>query len=49
MALECKVKSFDNGILVGEIVNVCADESVLTTPISPWATKSATHSVPEKP
>ena len=29
-ALECKVKSFDNGILVGEIVNVCADESVLT-------------------
>ena len=30
MALECKVKSFDNGILVGEIVNVCADESVLT-------------------
>ena len=24
MALECKVKSFDNGILVGEIVNVCA-------------------------
>ena len=64
MALECKVKSFDNGILVGEIVNVCADESVLTDgkidpkklkpiafdpPISPWATKSATHSVPEKP
>lgn len=30
MALECKVKSFENGILVGEIVNVCADESVLT-------------------
>ena len=30
MALECKVKSFDNGILVGEIVNVIADESVLT-------------------
>ena len=30
MALECKVKSFDNGILVGEIVNVTADESVLT-------------------
>lgn len=24
------MKSFDNGILVGEIVNVCADESVLT-------------------
>ena len=30
MALECKVKSFENGILVGEIVNVNADESVLT-------------------
>lgn len=30
MALECKVKSFENGILVGEIVNVCADESVIT-------------------
>ena len=30
MALECKLKSFDNGILVGEIVNVNADESVLT-------------------
>ena len=30
MALECKVKSFEDGILVGEIVNVCADESVIT-------------------
>lgn len=30
VALECKVKSFDDGILVGEIVNVVADESVLT-------------------
>ena len=30
MALECKVKSFNDGILVGEIVNVTADESVLT-------------------
>lgn len=30
MALECKVKSFDNWILVGEIVNVNADESILT-------------------
>jgi flavin reductase (DIM6/NTAB) family NADH-FMN oxidoreductase RutF len=28
MALECKVKSFENGILIGEIVNVSADESV---------------------
>ncbi len=29
LALECKVKSFD-GILVGEIINVSADESILT-------------------
>ncbi len=30
MALECNVKSFSNGILIGEIVNVSADESVIT-------------------
>lgn len=30
VALECKVKSFIDGILIGEIVNVSADESVLT-------------------
>ena len=30
MALECKVKSFEDGILIGEIVNVTADESILT-------------------
>ncbi len=30
MALECKLKSFADGILVGEIVNVTADESILT-------------------
>ena len=30
MALECKVRSFENGILIGEIVNVCAEEAVLT-------------------
>ncbi len=30
MALECRVKSFENGLLVGEIVNVSADESVIT-------------------
>lgn len=30
MSLECKVKSFERGILVGEIVNVCAEESVIT-------------------
>ena len=29
MALECKVKSFEDGILIGEIVNVTADESIL--------------------
>ena len=28
--MECKVKSFKDGILVGEIVNVSADESVVT-------------------
>ena len=30
LALECKVKSFTEGILVGEIVNVSADDSVIT-------------------
>ena len=30
MALECTVKSFEDGLLVGEIINVSADESVLT-------------------
>lgn len=30
MTLECKVKSFEDGILIGEIVNVCADERILT-------------------
>ena len=30
MALECKVKSFDNGILVGAMVHGCADERVVT-------------------
>ena len=30
MALECKVKSYEDEILIGEIVNVCADESVLS-------------------
>ncbi len=30
MALECKMISFENGILIGEIVNVSADESVVT-------------------
>ena len=30
LALECKVKRFTDGILVGEIVNVSADDSVIT-------------------
>ena len=30
MALECEFRSFENGILIGKIVNVNADESVLT-------------------
>ncbi len=30
MALECKVKRFEDGILVGEIVNVNAEKSILT-------------------
>ena len=30
IAIECKVKSFEDGILVGEIINVSADESVIT-------------------
>ncbi|MCQ2526187.1 MAG: flavin reductase family protein [Lachnospiraceae bacterium] len=30
VSLECKVKSFEDGILVGEIVNVVADEAVMT-------------------
>ena len=30
LALECKVVSFANGILVGEVVNMSADESILT-------------------
>lgn len=30
MALECKVKSYEDDILIGEIVNVTADKSVVT-------------------
>ena len=30
LALECTVKSFEDGILVGKIINVSADESVIT-------------------
>lgn len=30
VALECTVKSFSDGILIGEIVNVSADDSVVT-------------------
>ena len=30
LTLECKVVSFEDGILVGEVVNMSADESILT-------------------
>ena len=30
MALECKVKSYEDEILIGEIVNVTADQAILT-------------------
>lgn len=30
MTLECELRSFENGILIGKIVNVCADESAIT-------------------
>lgn len=30
LAMECRVKSFEDGLLVGEIVNISADESVVT-------------------
>ena len=30
VAMECKVKSFENGILIGDIVNISADESVIS-------------------
>ncbi len=51
MALECKVKFYDaeNCRLVGEIVNVCADETVLTDgkidveKLKPITYDSATH------
>ena len=49
MALECKVKSYEDEILVGEIVNVIADESVLTNgkidpkKLRPIAYDSANH------
>lgn len=44
MALECKVKSFEGGILVGEIVNVNAEESILTNgQIDPKKLKPITY------
>jgi flavin reductase (DIM6/NTAB) family NADH-FMN oxidoreductase RutF len=49
MALECKVKSYEDEILVGEIVNVTADESVITNgkidpkKLRPIAYDSANH------
>lgn len=29
LTLECKVKSFEDGILIGEIINISVDESIL--------------------
>lgn len=44
MALECKVKSFEDGILIGEIVNVNADESILTDgAVDPMKLKPITY------
>ena len=44
MALECKVKSFEDGILIGEIMNVNADESILTNgQIDPKKLKPITY------
>lgn len=51
MALECRVRSYDKDTcrLIGEIVNVCADESVLTnglidvSKLRPITYDSATH------
>ncbi len=44
MALECKLKSFENSILIGEIVNVTADESILTNgKIDPKKLKPITY------
>ena len=44
MALECKVKSFEDGILIGEIVNVNAEESILTNgQIDPKKLKPITY------
>ena len=30
LTLECKVVSFEDGMLIGEVVNMSADESILT-------------------
>lgn len=44
MALECKVKSYEDEILIGEIVNVNADESILTNgQIDPKKLKPITY------
>lgn len=44
MALECKVKSYKDDILIGEIVNVNADESIITNgKIDPKKLKPITY------
>lgn len=49
LALECTVKSFENGILVGDIVNAAADESILTDgKIDPKKLKPITYDTVNK-
>lgn len=49
MALECRVKKFEDGILVGEIVNVSADERILTDgKIDPKKLKPITYDTVHK-
>ncbi len=44
MTLECELRSFDDGILVGKIVNISADESILTDgKIDPMKLKPITY------
>lgn len=44
MALECRVKSYEDEILIGEIVNVNADESILTNgQVDPGKLKPITY------
>ena len=49
MTLECRVKKFEDGILVGEIVNVSADDRILTDgKIDPKKLKPITYDTVHK-